>query len=211
MLEARAASLNRWLGLVAMFLTFFGIVVTIVASFGFYRYVQLEDQVANQFDSLTVAVERVEKIAKEMEEKKRKAFNQEFPDQEALAGPGAEARSPMPSDLGRNQVFSRGGELARREGEKINVRLAERGSYVFGGFCDDNCLDLDLVLYGDSGQVLERDVSADGIPFVSYTAEGPEEAVLEVRMYHCSAVRCAWGLLGSLKGHAEADLSRSQG
>lgn len=66
--------------------------------------------------------------------------------------------------------------------------------YLFEGFCDADCNDLDLYLYNEAGNQLEKDELEDDFPIISFTPTVSGRYKIEIAMYSCSAEPCYWGL-----------------
>jgi hypothetical protein len=80
-------------------------------------------------------------------------------------------------------------------GEKsITVLLKAGMSYEMSGGCDLDCDDLDLFLYDDRGQEVDRDDEVDDTPIVAVTPARGGEFRLRARMVTCDANPCSFGI-----------------
>ncbi|MBO6525117.1 MAG: hypothetical protein JJ971_14910 [Balneolaceae bacterium] len=66
--------------------------------------------------------------------------------------------------------------------------------YLFEGFCDEDCEDLDLYLYNDEGTELDKDVEEDDFPLFFFEPERSGHYKVNVTMYSCSVEPCYFGL-----------------
>ena len=89
----------------------------------------------------------------------------------------------------------RTGQLNDDRTRSYTIRLQEGMRYSIAGVCDDDCADLDLMLYDARGRMIDQDESTDDHPVVSVTAPRSGTFSVRVRMYDCSANPCAFGLV----------------
>lgn len=66
--------------------------------------------------------------------------------------------------------------------------------YVLFGACDNDCTDLDLIVYDQSGNVVRRDIATDDNPVVTFTAPRSGKYRIEVVMAICATEPCRYGL-----------------
>ncbi|RNC79509.1 MAG: hypothetical protein ED557_15670 [Balneola sp.] len=66
--------------------------------------------------------------------------------------------------------------------------------YVFQGFCDEDCEDLDLYLYDSEGNEMDSDIEEDDYPVVYLDSERSGRYKVSVTMYSCSVEPCYFGL-----------------
>jgi hypothetical protein len=90
------------------------------------------------------------------------------------------------------QVYT--GELEREDNDEVTLRLRAGVRYAIVGVCDQDCKDLDLVLYNASGRELANDVGEDDVPVVELTAENAGNYIVRVVMANCSNEPCHYGL-----------------
>jgi uncharacterized protein (UPF0179 family) len=90
------------------------------------------------------------------------------------------------------QIYA--GELNEERNEEVSVRLRAGVRYAIVGVCDEDCKDLDLVLYSASGRELASDVEEDDVPVVEITADRDGLYMARAVMANCSAEPCSYGL-----------------
>ena len=66
--------------------------------------------------------------------------------------------------------------------------------YVLGGFCDEDCDDLDLYLYDEDGNTIDSDTEEDDYPVITFSPKESGRYKVEVSMYSCSVEPCYYGL-----------------
>ncbi|NET35422.1 MAG: hypothetical protein F6K19_25925 [Cyanothece sp. SIO1E1] len=66
--------------------------------------------------------------------------------------------------------------------------------YLFRGFCDEDCNDLDLYLRDDDGDEIDSDIEDDDFPIIYFTPYTSGRYQIEVSMYACEVEPCYWGL-----------------
>ncbi len=66
--------------------------------------------------------------------------------------------------------------------------------YVLFGACDNDCTDLDLLIYDSDGDLVRRDVEADDRPVLVFTPAKSGKYKLKVVMAVCSNEPCRYGL-----------------
>lgn len=66
--------------------------------------------------------------------------------------------------------------------------------YLFRGFCDEDCNDLDLYLYDNDGDEISSDIEDDDFPLIYFTPSRSGRYQIEVSMYACEIEPCYWGL-----------------
>lgn len=84
------------------------------------------------------------------------------------------------------------GVLRLNEGGNARVELdvpSETSVQVMGD-CDEDCVDLDLVIYDGNGDVLGEDTLDDFYPIVSFTSKAEGRVTLELDMVDCGAAYC---------------------
>ena len=86
------------------------------------------------------------------------------------------------------------GELEKERNEEVTLRLRAGVRYAIVGVCDQDCKDLDIVLYNSSGRELANDVGEDDVPVVELTPEREGNYIVRVVMANCSNEPCHYGL-----------------
>lgn len=71
--------------------------------------------------------------------------------------------------------------------------VADR-EYVLFGACDNDCTDLDLLIYDGSGSLVRRDVATDDRPVLVFTPSKSGKYRIDVVMATCSDEPCRYGL-----------------
>ena len=79
--------------------------------------------------------------------------------------------------------------------ETVTVDMEAGWRYTFIGACDDNCIDLDLVLRLEDRE-LEMDALLDALPIIEYSPEASAEFEIDVHMVTCDVADCSWRLRG---------------
>ena len=213
LLDARAASLNRWLTAVALALTFFGVVIAIAGIIGYSRLSALGSEIENHLRRAEFMVSRISDQARTAEAMvdSIKTAGERLGDESENNGTSvSEAeldaimlviRSVALAFQGFEEYQNFSGHLAENGDERRRLQLPGAGSYVFVGGCDANCTDLDLRLYrstdsggNEVGEILDEDTLKDARPIVNYDAFGQEDVWIEIAMYSCGTNECEWQL-----------------
>lgn len=87
------------------------------------------------------------------------------------------------------------GSLREGQMRTFTIRLSAGSRYAIGGVCDEDCSDLDLMLYDNRGNLLDQDEGTDDEPVVAVTAPRTGSYRVRVRMYACSMEPCGFGLV----------------
>jgi hypothetical protein len=90
------------------------------------------------------------------------------------------------------QIYT--GKLGEDRNEEVSVRLRAGVRYAIVGVCDEDCKDLDLVLYNGSGRELASDIEEDDVPVVEVTPDRDGLYMARAVMANCGAEPCAYGL-----------------
>ena len=78
--------------------------------------------------------------------------------------------------------------------ENIDIPLDASVSYSIIGVCDEDCTDLDFVLYDDNGNEISTDREVDDFPLVEVTPQWSATFNLQVDMYQCNNQPCYFGV-----------------
>ena len=78
--------------------------------------------------------------------------------------------------------------------ETLTLDLDQGQTYSIVAACDEDCSDLDLVLYDDNGNEIDTDTGTDDFPVVEVTPAWSATFSLEVQMYNCSTTTCVYGV-----------------
>ena len=90
------------------------------------------------------------------------------------------------------QVYT--GDLDDERNEEVTVRLRAGVSYAIVGVCDEDCDDLDIVLYNAAGREITSDVEDDDVPVVEIRPDADGTFTARAVMANCKANPCAYGL-----------------
>lgn len=84
----------------------------------------------------------------------------------------------------------------RRGGDAIMpVSLAAGAAYLFAARCDNDCLDVDLVLEDEHGREIKADRDNDDTPMFAFRAQASGRYRLRVELADCSTRDCNVGVL----------------
>lgn len=97
------------------------------------------------------------------------------------------------------QGFARVGEPTigqLRQGQSYNVpaTLEAGAEYRIIGVCDNDCGDLDLVLYDQSSNVISQDNLVDAVPVVAVTPSWTGPFTVQAGMHQCTVEPCYYAL-----------------
>lgn len=92
--------------------------------------------------------------------------------------------------LNGNEVF---GLLADDATSFVELRLEEGAEYLIAAACDNDCSDLDLRIFDEDLDLLDKDVEEDDFPVLRFTASRPGQYMLAVDMAACSEKLCYYG------------------
>ncbi|MET0648842.1 MAG: hypothetical protein ABW208_19710, partial [Pyrinomonadaceae bacterium] len=81
-------------------------------------------------------------------------------------------------------------------GETSSFALSLNGGteYRLVSACDNDCSDIDIVVYDENGNQVASDTSRDDKPVVSVTPRWTGQFRIKVTMYKCSNSPCAYGI-----------------
>jgi Caspase domain len=85
------------------------------------------------------------------------------------------------------------GYLKAGESESVDIWLDAPGDFKVVGVCDNDCSDVDMVLFGPGGEQLVEDLLVDDVPVLEFQANASGNYRLEIRMVTCSIEPCFWG------------------
>jgi hypothetical protein len=86
------------------------------------------------------------------------------------------------------------GALDDGESEAVELSLDIGTEYQIVGACDEDCTDLDFVLYDGSGREVDSDLLEDDVPVVAVTVTRSGAFRLRVAMAACSEEPCRYGI-----------------
>jgi hypothetical protein len=70
------------------------------------------------------------------------------------------------------------------------VNLRAGVNYRIYGACDDDCRDLDMEVYGNDGELADRDIAVDDVPYVQITPTRSGPHYVRLWVYACEAEPC---------------------
>lgn len=86
------------------------------------------------------------------------------------------------------------GSLRDDENESFTVTLHSGTAYALVGVCDNDCRDLDLVLFDADGDQVDSDVQTDDVPIVQVTPRETMRYRVKVMMATCNTNPCWYGI-----------------
>lgn len=99
-----------------------------------------------------------------------------------------------------------GGALRTAGESDLEVDLTEGVRYMVVAFCDENCTDIDLVLFDPDGGGVASDIFPTDEPVLNLTAATTGVYTVRVAMVDCSADDCAYSL-GLFEGTFQEELT----
>jgi len=99
------------------------------------------------------------------------------------------------SDKGYSQTHeTQIGSLHDDENDSFTLTLHAGTAYALVGVCDNDCKDLDLVLYDADGDQVDSDIQNDDVPIVQVTPKETERYRVKVIMANCQTSPCWYGV-----------------
>lgn len=86
------------------------------------------------------------------------------------------------------------GSLRDNENESFTLTLHAGTKYALVGKCDDDCHDIDLVLYDADGDQVDSDIENDDYPLVQVTPSETQRYRVKVIMANCQTNPCWYGI-----------------
>lgn len=86
------------------------------------------------------------------------------------------------------------GQLNAGQVQNVPVTLNVGGDYRIVGVCDDDCGDLDLILYDQNNNIVSQDSAADATPVVIATPQWTGLFTVQVVMHNCAVAPCYYAL-----------------
>jgi hypothetical protein len=84
------------------------------------------------------------------------------------------------------------GESRQGQHTDIDFPMLDRHNYMILGDCDDDCTDLDLILYEMDGRTADSDTLDDPFPIVEHVPSGSSTHRVRVIMKKCETNTCQW-------------------
>ncbi len=99
------------------------------------------------------------------------------------------------SDKGYEQTHeTQIGSLHDNENDSFTLTLHSGTTYALVGVCDNDCKDLDLVLYDADGNQVDSDIGPDDVPIVQVTPSETQRYRVKVIMANCQTSPCWYGI-----------------
>jgi hypothetical protein len=86
------------------------------------------------------------------------------------------------------------GSLHDNENDSFTLTLHSGTSYALVGVCDNDCKDIDLVLYNADGDQVDSDIQNDDVPIVQVTPRETQRYRVKVIMADCRTSPCWYGI-----------------
>lgn len=86
------------------------------------------------------------------------------------------------------------GSLRDDETSSHTMEVVGGNAYVLLGACDNDCTDVDLKIFDQSGTMLMQDIAVDDTPVLLFTANGSGRYRVEVIMATCNRSPCYYGI-----------------
>lgn len=77
----------------------------------------------------------------------------------------------------------------------FGVTLEKGWGYKLIGICDNDCSDIDMILYDENDNQISRDVGSDSMPMVEVSPKWTGRFFLKVVMARCSNDPCVFGVV----------------
>jgi len=81
------------------------------------------------------------------------------------------------------------------ETDSFTVNLKTGSEYKLFGVCDTDCGDIEMWLYDENGNEIDKDVSDDDVPVVEVNPSWTGEFRIKIKMYDCSDEPCRYGIV----------------
>jgi hypothetical protein len=99
----------------------------------------------------------------------------------------------------RNDGYARAtttytGAIEQGQQQYADVYLKADVNYAFVAVCDQDCMDVDLVLLDQAGNVIDQDLGRDDTPIVSVTPKWDGTFRVWTKMVSCRRGPCRWGM-----------------
>ena len=96
-------------------------------------------------------------------------------------------------ELDKNLTVS--GSMRENASENHIYHFQAGHTYLIAGACDQDCHDLDLILFDQNGNAVDKDQKKDSLPIVGGKAHRSGNFLLKVQMHSCSVSPCAYGII----------------
>jgi len=99
---------------------------------------------------------------------------------------------------------TRTGSLKDDASEDFSLTLQAGVNYILVGVCDNDCPDIDLVLFDDAGNEIDSDYEDDAVPMVAVAPSSTRAYRVRVSMAECSSEPCFYGVTTFAQGAVAA-------
>jgi hypothetical protein len=86
------------------------------------------------------------------------------------------------------------GSLRDDETSSHSMDVVGGNQYALMGACDNDCTDVDLKIFDQSGTLLMQDIAVDDTPVLLFTANGSGRYRVQVIMATCNRNPCFYGI-----------------
>ena len=80
------------------------------------------------------------------------------------------------------------------ESDNYYIELSQYYDYKIIAVCDQDCEDIDMKIYDQSGRLLDEDVAEDDVPIVEVTPRANGRYRVYLKMYDCDVEPCKVGI-----------------
>jgi hypothetical protein len=104
---------------------------------------------------------------------------------------GSNARNQGYTRMAAGPVY---GSIRDDETASHTMEVVGGNQYALMGACDNDCTDVDLKIYDQSGTLLMQDIAVDDTPVLLFTANGSGRYRVQVIMATCNRNPCFYGV-----------------
>lgn len=106
-----------------------------------------------------------------------------------------DAMGSLAKSGGYSSTHSRyNGQLDEEQERTITLDLDSGTSYMIVAQCDSDCSDIDLWLYDENGNLIDKDVLEDDTPILEVTPIRSARFSIRTRMITCDVEPCYYGI-----------------
>ena len=98
------------------------------------------------------------------------------------------------AQAGARAIVQPGGSLRDDETTDHSMDVVGGNQYALMGACDNDCTDVDLKIFDQSGALLMQDIAVDDTPVLLFTANGSGRYRVQVIMATCNRSPCYYGV-----------------
>lgn len=85
-------------------------------------------------------------------------------------------------------------KLDNGDSDSFSFTLEKGKSYKVISVCDNDCSDIDMVLYDENDNEISKDTKEDSMPIVEATPKWTGDFRLDVKMHSCRTSPCYYGI-----------------